>query len=62
MVKIKISYETPEEKRIILAALDPVLEAKSIKGNQAEKPFSKAYITAKIKGISQKITGASIEI
>lgn len=49
MIKIKLSYETNEEKRLILEALDPIIEPKSVRGYKSDKPFQRAYITAKIK-------------
>ncbi len=49
MVKIKISYENEEEKKAILAALDPVVQPKAMKGYKGKQPFQRAYITAEIK-------------
>nr|WP_315020181.1 hypothetical protein [uncultured Aminipila sp.] len=49
MVKIRISYENEAEKNVILAALDPVVQPKAIKGYKGQQPFQRAYITAEIK-------------
>ena len=51
MIKIKISYETPQELEYILRLLHPAIKSKKIKQGQ-QGAFNKAYIT--IAEVSEK--------
>lgn len=54
MIQIRISHETPEEKRVIMEALDIIMIPCSIKGYMGKKQFQRSYITGKLKEIKSE--------
>lgn len=59
MIKVKVSYETPEERAKIMKGLDLDFVPVSVKSREDAKPYKTMYVLAKMKRRDSRENGCS---